>query len=230
MTMPDLVILCGGRGLRLKSIINNVPKPMAPVAGQPFLEILLSHFCDLGFANAILSIGHMGSIISDHFGDKFRGMNLRYCVDPEPLGTGGAARAAAQLCKTEVVLVCNGDTFVEFDFEQAFSLWERTRSPVVFALRVPDTERYGRIDIGANSEACFLGRGQAGEGFISSGVCLMPRALFLGDSRPTPFSFEDFLFDGKRQGKIFAIEARGRFIDIGIPKDYDIAQQMFQSE
>ena len=90
--MPDLVLLCGGKGTRLKSVISDVPKPMAPIAGRPFLEILLSYFCDLGFENAILSIGHMASVITDHFGDKFRRfrrLNLRYCVDPEPLGTGG---------------------------------------------------------------------------------------------------------------------------------------------
>ncbi|MEW6436071.1 MAG: sugar phosphate nucleotidyltransferase [Pseudomonadota bacterium] len=229
MTMPDLVILCGGKGSRLKSVISDVPKPMAPVAGHPFLEILLSYFCDLGFENAILSIGHMASVISDHFGDKFRRLNLHYCVDPEPLGTGGAARAAAKLCKTETVLVCNGDTFVEFDLQQAMPLWERTRSPIVFALRVPDAERYGRIHIDENSEAHFIGRGHPGEGFISSGVCLTPRALFLSDDTPIPFSFEDFLFDSQRRGKIFAIEAGGRFIDIGIPEDYHAAQHLFQS-
>ena len=93
---------------------------------------------------------------------------------------------------------------------------------------MPDTERYGRIDIDENSEASFIG-GQAGEGFISSGVCLTPLASFLSYDRPTPFSFEDFLFDGQRHGKIFAIEAGGRFIDIGVPDDYDAAQRLFQS-
>jgi len=232
MTMPDLILLCGGMGTRLRSVVSDTPKPMARVAGRPFLEILLSHFAELGFARAVLSTGYMAEKISDHFGPRFQGIDLSYCVEPEPLGTGGASRAAARMCATDTVLVCNGDTFLEFDFEsvRAFNLDRQEKASVAVTLGVPDTERYGRIEIGPDAQARFAGRGRPGAGFISGGVYLLPRADLLAEARPAPFSLEDFVFDSARGGRIFAVPAHGRFIDIGVPEDYAAAQAMFANE
>ena len=227
MTLSEVVILCGGRGTRLRSVVKDVPKPMASVSGRPFLDLLLNQFSNLGFSRAVLSTGYMASIIRNHFGDRFCAMELLYVEDPEPLGTGGAARAGAQACSGESILVCNGDTFIEFDLPAARSLCANKCSPVVVTLRVPDTERYGRIEVDGSSQARFCGRGVAGEGLISGGVYLLARSLLVEDSRPTPFSMEDFVFDIARPGAAYAVEARGRFIDIGVPRDYEIAQAMF---
>lgn len=226
----ELVILCGGKGTRLRSVVKDIPKPMARVAGRPFLEIVLSQFRDLGFTRAVLSTGYLASVIGNHFGDRFGEMELRYCEDPKPLGTGGAARASAGMCEGETILVCNGDTYVEFDCEAAIALCERTHSPVVATFAVSDTERYGRIEIGSGSQARFCGRGIAGEGFISAGVYLLPRPMLVGDRRAVPFSLEEFVFDPAHSGVVSAVVAGGRFIDIGVPEDYEMAQSMFAGD
>lgn len=228
--ISEVVILCGGQGTRLRSVVRDVPKPMAPVNGRPFLEILLSQLRAFGCKKAVLSIGYLASVITDHFGASHQGVELTYCVDPEPLGTGGAARLAAKLCIGDIILVCNGDTYLEFEFDEAFRLCEKTRSPVVVTLKVPDTERYGRINVQADLAANFAGRGIIGAGYISGGVYLVPRRLFIDDARPAPFSLEDFIFDPRRAGTVYAVEARGRFIDIGVPDDYALAQEMLKGK
>jgi D-glycero-alpha-D-manno-heptose 1-phosphate guanylyltransferase len=225
--LSEVVILCGGRGTRLRSVIQDVPKPMAPVGGRPFLEIILSQYAKLGFRRAVLSTGYMAPLISGHFGERFEGLELRYSIDPEPLGTGGAARAGALACEGGAILVCNGDTYLEFDFFAARALHSLTGSPVAVALQVPDTERYGRIEIDGESKAHFVGAGVAGEGFISGGIYFLPRALLLNEPRPAPFSLESFVFDPTRSGMVRAHVAQGRFIDIGIPEDYERAKSMF---
>ena len=227
MSVPDIVILCGGQGTRLRSVIKDVSKPLAPVAGRPFLEILLSWFQRAGVKRAVLSTGYLASTISDHFGARFGDIELLYAVDPVPLGTGGGARAGARLCAGEVVLICNGDTYLEFDLPSAVALCVATGEPVVVVTPTPDTERYGRIELVGASEAKFGGRGVVGEGFISGGVYVLPRSLLTQDVRPDPFSLEDFIFDSTRGGLTHAVVATGRFIDIGVPDDYSRSQDMF---
>ena len=224
--LTEVVILCGGKGTRLRSVVKDVPKPMAPVAGRPFLEIILSQFRNSGISRVVLSTGFMASIISNHFGDRFQGMEIDYNEELEPLGTGGAARASAQVCQGDNIMVCNGDTFIEFDFAAAKVICETKSAPVAITLKAPDTERYGRIEVDEAAIAQFRGRGVVGPGSISGGVYLLPRALLLDDPRPAPFSMEDFIFDAGRPGCVYALGAHGRFIDIGIPSDYEIAQSM----
>ncbi len=227
MSVPDIVILCGGQGTRLRSVIKDVPKPMAAVAGRPFLEILLSWFQSFHIKRAVLGTGYLATSISDHFGARFGDMDVLYAVDPQPLGTGGAARAGAILCASEMVLICNGDTYLEFDLPAAVALCVATHDPVVVVTAVDDTERYGRIDIVGSSHASFRGRGVVGEGFISGGVYLLPRVLLTQNGRADPFSLEDFIFGFGLGERARAVVATGRFIDIGIPEDYARAQTMF---
>jgi D-glycero-alpha-D-manno-heptose 1-phosphate guanylyltransferase len=215
----EVIILCGGFGTRLRSVISDVPKPMASIRGRPFLEILLKQYHALGFSRAVLSAGYRANVIRDYFGESYDRMELFYSVDPTPLGTGGAARAGAHLCSGDNVLVCNGDTFVEFDFEALNECWRLNASPIVLTLRVEDTERYGRIELNNGSEAIFVGRGVQGVGFISSGVYFVPRDMFANYTRPAPFSIEEFVFDNAHRRSVNAISANGRFIDIGVPED-----------
>jgi D-glycero-alpha-D-manno-heptose 1-phosphate guanylyltransferase len=225
--IPEVVILCGGQGTRLRSVVKEVSKTLAPVAGRPFLEILLSWFQRAGVERAVLSTGYLASTISDHFGARFGDIELSYAVEPAPLGTGGGARAAARLCAGDVVLICNGDTYLEFDLLAAVGLCVATRESVVVVTPVSDTERYGRIDIVGGSHASFRGRGIVGAGFISGGVYVLPRSLLTEEGRPAPFSLEDFIFDTLRGARTHAVVAAGRFVDIGVPDDYSKSQEMF---
>src|SRR5271157_5831547 len=114
----DAILLCGGAGLRLRSVIGNAPKGMADVAGRPFLELLLRQLRRHGFERAILAVGYQNDMIYSHFGERAFGLCLAYSVESRPLGTGGALRNAADLIESENVLVMNGDSYTDADLSE----------------------------------------------------------------------------------------------------------------
>ena len=112
----EAIVLAGGFGTRLATRLGGVPKPMALVAGRPFLEILLTQLQRAGCTRVVLSVGHLHSVIQDHFGASFLGMRVDYAIESVPLGTGGAIRLALKQIREESVLVLNGDTFLQADY------------------------------------------------------------------------------------------------------------------
>ena len=113
--MPDAVILCGGAGLRLRSVIGAAPKGMAEVAGRPFLELLLRQLYRCDFRRAILAVGYQRDTIRMHFGDHAFGLDLVYSEEASPLGTGGALRNAEEWIESDSLLVMNGDSYTNVD-------------------------------------------------------------------------------------------------------------------
>ena len=109
--MHEAIVLAGGFGTRLREVLPDLPKPMAPVAGRPFLEILLTSLADKGFSRVVLSLGYMADKIITYFGNSFTGLDLIYVVEDEPLGTGGAVRLALSQCLQDHIYILNGDTF-----------------------------------------------------------------------------------------------------------------------
>ena len=115
---PDAILLCGGAGLRLRSVIGDAPKGMASVAGRPFLELLLRQLRRHGFERAILAVGYRKDVIQSHFGERAFGLHLAYSVESSPLGTGGALRNAADLIESDSVLIMNGDSYTDADLSE----------------------------------------------------------------------------------------------------------------
>ena len=113
--MHEAVILAGGYGTRLRQVVADVPKPMAPIAGRPFLEIQLEFLARQGVGHAVLAVGYLGHVIVGHFGDRFAGIELSYAVEDSPLGTGGAIQKALRLCRGDRAVVLNGDTYLDGD-------------------------------------------------------------------------------------------------------------------
>jgi D-glycero-alpha-D-manno-heptose 1-phosphate guanylyltransferase len=219
----EAIVLAGGLGTRLRTVVADVPKPMAPVAGRPFLELLLRELRAKGITRAILSVGYMAETISEYFDRHDPGIELEYAVESTPLGTGGALVAALRHLRTDHSFVFNGDSYIDLDLEALESLWPGDRSPIVVARSVPDTERYGRIEVAAGRIARFSGPGTKGAGIINAGCYVVPRDLF--DGRPAGrFSFEqDFLLPSPPSSvRVFICD--GQFIDIGVPEDYRRAQ------
>ena len=110
------IVLAGGLGTRLRSVVTDLPKPMAPVAGRPFLAWILDRLAQAGFERVVLAVGYRHEAIQQHFGSTYRGMALHYSVEDRPLGTGGALRLAADHVSHWPVFVLNGDTFLEIDY------------------------------------------------------------------------------------------------------------------
>jgi D-glycero-alpha-D-manno-heptose 1-phosphate guanylyltransferase len=224
---PEAVILAGGLGTRLRAVVPDLPKPLAPVAGQPFLKLVLARLARQGVRRAVLSLGYRAEAFAQTLGDAFAGVALVHEIESRPLGTGGAIRAALARCRGDAALVLNGDTFLEFDLAAAEDRWHATGRPVLLGCQVADTARYGRLQVEAGRLVGMTEKGIAGPGLINSGHYLLPRTLFDGLELPEAFSFEnDFLLPQLARRPIEVLEVRGRFIDIGVPEDYTLAQTL----
>src|SRR4051794_12230870 len=116
----EAIILAGGQGTRLRSVLGGTPKPMAPIAGRPFLAFLLDYLAKQSFSRVILSVGYLREQIVDFFGDHYNTLDLTYAPEQEPLGTGGAIRLALSHAREEEVFVLNGDTFLALDYPSLY--------------------------------------------------------------------------------------------------------------
>jgi len=232
----EAIVLAGGLGTRLASRLHGLPKPMAPVAGRPFLEILLTQLRRSGCSRVLLSVGHQHTVIQDHFGASFHGMPLDYVIESVPLGTGGAIRLALARAREESVLVLNGDTFLDADYAamlrfHAAEVQARGGAAVTLAVvHRDDVSRYGSVAIKGHRITGFQEKGSAGPGqthagWISAGTYALSRNLAWPPALPEKFSVEqDFFVPEVARLRPAAFKVDGFFLDIGIPEDLDRAQ------
>jgi D-glycero-alpha-D-manno-heptose 1-phosphate guanylyltransferase len=226
----EAIVLAGGLGTRLRSVVADLPKAMAPVNGRPFLAYLLDPLIAAGFDAAILAVGYKSESIRGHFGDRYRSLPLRYSIESEPLGTGGAIKLALAQVRTSNIFVANGDTYLELDYGAMLASHRRAGSHLTIAVQtVPEAGRYGTLEIEAGHVRGFIEKGRSGPGSINAGVYLLSRELLDRYPLPPAFSFEtDFLMRNVREIAPLAFPTRGTFIDIGVPEDYARAQTLFR--
>jgi len=223
----EAIVLAGGFGRRLQSVVTDLPKPMAPVGGRPFLEILLRLLAQKVFRRVVLSLGYRAEQISGYFGKQYAGMELAYAIEHEPLGTGGAIRLALSLCSDEPVFVFNGDTFLDLEVEAIMKAWQRDGQPLIVARRVSDTARYGRLRVENDCVIGFNEKGEGGPGLINAGCYVFHGNQLDEFVLHTPFSIEtDYLVPAVQKKPFACFETEGLFIDIGIPEDYARAQSI----
>lgn len=221
----EAIVLAGGFGTRLKQVVPDLPKPMAPIAGRPFLEILLTSLSRKGFTRVVLSLGFMSEKIIAHFGDSYRGMELAHEVESQPLGTGGAVRAALARCVSDHVFVFNGDTYLDLEVDDLERLWQTNRQPVIVVREVPDTTRFGRVEVCDGRINAFLEKGRSGPGLINAGCYVLPQHALDPFPLGQPFALEtEFFIKHLKLIRFDAFVTHGRFIDIGVPDDYALAQ------
>lgn len=221
----EAVVLAGGFGTRLREVVPDLPKPMAPVAGRPFLEILLITLACKGFTRVILSLGYMSEKIIAHFGDNFSGIELIYEVETQPLGTGGAIRTALMRCSSDHVFIFNGDTYLDLEVDEIEQLWQSNHRPVIVVRNVQDTSRFGRVEMLNGYINSFLEKSITGPGLINAGCYVFPKNILNGFPYGATFSLENDFF-GKYIHKIKfdGFVTKGHFIDIGVPEEYMLAQ------
>lgn len=221
----EAIVLAGGLGTRLKHVVPGLPKPMAPVCGRPFMEILLTSLAQKGFNRVIVSLGHMAEKITTHFGNSYSGMELVYEIEKTPLGTGGAIRNALDLCLADYVFVFNGDTYLDVEADVIKSCCLKQRFPIIVAHAVADTARYGRLEVSNNIVSGFSEKGLSGPGLINAGCYVLPKNILERFPRGFAFSMEtDFLTTEISKQRFIVFVSKGKFIDIGIPEDYERAQ------
>jgi len=221
----EAVVLAGGLGTRLRKVVPDLPKPMAPIAGRPFLEILLNSLVNKGFTRVILSVGFMAEMIIGFFGNHFNGLELIYVVENQPLGTGGATRIALEQVKADHVFVFNGDTFLDLNINDLESLWTARHRPIVVAREVSDTTRFGRLLIDDGILIGFSEKGMSGSGLINAGCYVFSRDQLAEYRLGSVFSLEqDYLARIVSTRSLDVFVSHGKFIDIGLPEDFARAQ------
>ncbi len=221
----EAIVLAGGFGTRLRELVPSLPKPMAPVAGKPFLEILLRLLAEKGFSRVILSLGFMASKISNYFGSNFAGLEVDYVIEDKPLGTGGAVRLAMTRCNQDCVFIFNGDTFIDLEVTVIHDAWLKNNNPIIVARHVTDVTRYGCIRTQNGLINAFDEKGVSGPGLINAGCYVFHRQQLANFSAYQPFSLEsDFLAKAVKKIPVEVFITQGLFIDIGIPQDYQFAQ------
>ena len=229
MAADEAIILAGGFGTRLRGVVDDVPKPLAPVAGRPFLGWLLDRLAARGMRRCILATGYLSELVEQRIGTRWQGMDIAYSREPEPLGTGGAIRLAATRLQGHAAHVLNGDTWLEYD---PVALEDSARAAVasmaIALARVDDVARYGAVDIEDTRVVGFREKGEAGPGWINAGCYFLGADALAALPARDVFSFEqDVLQPRVQAGAVAAFTATAGFIDIGVPEDYARAQLQF---
>lgn len=231
--LSEVIILAGGFGTRLRTVVSDMPKPMAPINDEPFLNYIFLYLKHFGITHAVLSTGYLSEKISDYYKNDYLGIKISYTKEETPLGTGGGIRLAMEQCKTKNVLVLNGDSFFDVNLKLYFNQHTSLKSDCSLALRkVENAARYGTIKLSSMSVIKIFKEkdGVEKEGLINGGVYILNRELFLSKTEVNmPFSIEkDFYEKRINELNIFGFEHQGYFIDIGIPEDYKKAQDDFK--
>ena len=225
----EAIILAGGYGKRLRASIPNLPKPMAPISGVPFLEILLNNLNSKAFSKVIISTFYKGEIISNYFGDNYKNIILEYTNEKEALGTGGAIRLASEKCNNDHYYVFNGDTFLDVNIDAMEKLWSQHNKPIMVAKKMKNCDRFGLIKIKKGFLSDFSEKEHAVNGLVNAGCYLFPKKFLNSWKYGEKFSLEkDHIKKIYFSNKIMCIEYKGIFIDIGIPNDYNFAQKLLK--
>lgn len=223
--MITAIILAGGMGTRLRSAVPDLPKPMAPISGRPFLEHQMDYWIAQGVNQFVVSVGYMKEVIMDHFGTSYRGTLLTYTIEDEPLGTGGGLLLAAQGLNTPF-LVLNGDTFFEVVLDELLGFHAKHESEWTFSLfRANEVGRYMGMDVNPDGEILSLKSGTGAPGRLANGGVYLINPSVLHKTKFVPghkLSLEDDLLPAfvAQGGKLYGLEFTGSFIDIGVPDDY----------
>lgn len=228
----EAIILAGGFGTRLQSVVSDVPKPMAPINGKPFLAYLINYLIKKGITRVVLAVGYKKDIIMDYFKDCYKDVEIVYSIEDKPLFTGGAIKKALEVCTGENVFVVNGDTFFDIDFKVLYKAHLTKKADITIAMKTMyDFDRYGTVvttddnEVKGFYEKCYVAKGN-----INGGIyCINKRLLLEMDA--DKFSFEkDYLEKQVGLSKIYGIDFAGYFIDIGVPDDYCKAKEYLHNE
>lgn len=229
----EAIILAGGFGTRLKSVVNEVPKSMAMINGKPFLEYQLNYLEYWGINHVILSVGYKAELIRNYFKDKYKSISIEYVEEKEPLGTGGAIKLAIEKVNDLTVFVLNGDTLFDVSLKQLFDFWRIKYASVCIALRfVAESGRYGSIEIDSNARIKgFVEKDdKRGKELINGGIYCINTQYFKNKELPEKFSIEkDFFEKYYELDLMYGFKSHSFFMDIGTPKDYKKAQNKFKS-
>jgi D-glycero-alpha-D-manno-heptose 1-phosphate guanylyltransferase len=220
---PPCIVLAGGLGTRLQGAAGDVPKCLAPIGGKSFIELQIGRLVAVGMTDLILALGHRAEDVVQVLRSAGRINELRYLIEPAPLGTGGAIAFAMNHFGLDEVVVVNGDTFLTGNLSGLKPVLNRVGGELLrmAVIQTPDRGRFGGVRIGADRRVeAFLEKEASGRGDINAGAYRLCRDA-IAESSKQSFSLERDVLPGlAARGAIFAVEIDGSFVDIGVPEDY----------
>jgi NDP-sugar pyrophosphorylase family protein len=232
--LMEALVLAGGFGSRLKSLLPDAPKPMAEVAGKPFLEWLLLYARKQGVRRVVLCTGYRAEVIESYFGDgRALGLEIRYSLESSPLGTGGALRNALSLVREDCVLAFNADSYCRYSLADMLAAHARNRAAAtMWLVPVEDCGRYGSVHVGKSGSVVSFSEKNAetGHGLINAGIYLLEKSLIAGIPEGRNVSLEREIFPTEVSRGLFAVAGRGPFIDIGTPESFARATEFMSAE
>ena len=224
------VILAGGLGTRLHTTVPDRPKVLAEILGRPFLTFLLDQLTCAGASEVVLCTGYMGDMVREKLGDVYNSLSITYSREGKPLGTGGALRLALPRLKSEIVMVMNGDSYINADLN-AFLEWffEKDPAAALILTKVPDTSRYGRVVAAGDGRIKRFEEkgGNTGPGWINAGIYILKRLLVESIVPEIRFSLEREFFPEIVEKGLYGFPFSGEFIDIGTRESYLLAEEFF---
>ena len=221
----EIIILVGGKGTRLRSLVSDRPKPLADVNGKPFIEYIMDYLLQQGASHFILATGFMKKTFRTHFGDSYNEIPISFSEEESPLGTGGAiVKAQALLQENKPFFIVNGDTFFPIDLGQLQNFALASDSDIAIALcRANENGRYGAAKLNKENEIQLEKNAAAKGDLANGGICVLTRQIHTNlVFFQKPMSFEtDLLPSLKDDGyKITGLPFGEYFIDVGTPQDY----------
>lgn len=226
----DIVVLAGGLGTRLRSVLPDQPKILAPINGEPYVVFLLDWLRHEGARNVIFSLGFKAGQVEEYIRGYTGSLALQSSVEPEPAGTAGALRYVHRLVASDPVMVMNGDSFVDADLNDFAAFHAVHEFPIsVLCVSLPDVSRYGRVEIGSNNAVTrFAEKDPAytGAGTINAGVYLFDKAMLDDIVADDATSLERDVFAVMTDGRIGAYVVDGTFLDIGTPESLAAAGEI----
>lgn len=225
----DCIILAGGLGTRLRSVLPHLPKALAPVQGTPILDLLIRHLILSGSISKItLAVGHLAEQVIQAF------QNVPFPIDfsceDRPLGTGGATLKAMKKTTGDPVWVVNGDTYLDVSLSQMLAFHRAKRAGVTLACRkVENGDRFGTLELSTEGQILSFREKVGGEGVVNCGLYLFNRALFENLPFGECFSLERDLFPYLLKYKMVGFLCKGTFIDIGTPESFVESQELLRS-
>jgi mannose-1-phosphate guanylyltransferase len=228
-SMPDAVVLCGGAGLRLRSVTGGAPKPMASIVDRPFLEVLLKQLSRHGVSRAVLAVGYQEDVIRSHFGTRAFGVKIAYSSETRPLGTGGALRNALDVIQSDFPLVMNGDSYTDADLQLLVSQHHHAKADASVVVVASDERNdcgLVRVDESGNLMEFEEKQFRPGLKYLNAGIYLISRKLIADIPSGIQISIEREVFPGwLSEGKrIRAFLTSAACLDIGTPERYQKAQ------
>ncbi|MCM8530828.1 MAG: nucleotidyltransferase family protein [Lentisphaeraceae bacterium] len=230
--ITEAIILCGGLGTRLQTIIKDQPKPMANIGGKPFLSWIIERLIAQGIQHIILSTGFKSNIIEKALSLWENQVKISISKEDHALGTGGAIKLALPLLKTHTFLALNGDSFTPFSIKSLSELhFTQNSDTTLWLCQVEDASRYGTVSVNKQGRILnFLEKQEISQtASINAGIYILTKQVFQ-PFKDEIFSLEKDLFPTLIKKKFYGIETTTPFIDIGTPESYSKAHNFMNAQ